>query len=1249
MSTEVIENKIIELIKKRARIHQVKILLLCICIALPSSLVLMTLDYYFIFGEVVRSSNFAGICLLSLLIAFIVYLKQIKPYTERQALKELEEHPDNNSGQLLRTAMEYKDKDPAIFKELIYNARQELHTLELPKIQNYSLLKKLFIYSAIVLISMLLILSLVPQSSTALERFIIPAKTNSYTKIEFTEKPIQFEKGEFVHIKAKLSGRSVEQAFIKVQNSKQEKWQSFEIQPQDNELIISLPSQKSDFTFYIEAGDGQTLPHKVQMVVPVKIKSFTAKVTPPNYTSLKKKTVNTSHFSVLEGSTVKWTFESSELAEKATLQLAKKSFPVTINNSLISTELTLSEPGHYKYFLTGQGKNGLGIKKKEFSVEVIKDKAPSIKITKPNTGFKTRSDDEFDVAYKATDDYGVKESGLVFIFDKTKDTLIEKIYEAKDKIDVSESIKLYLEKYPINIKSNISLLAYVIDSKGQKRFSETLFIDVQQYKIYTHRPKDEDPSGGMPGGSPDALMTLNEIIDLQRKNLSVFNRFTEREFDNKSEKKILDGQQTVIKELVQAKSNPEMAGTILPEEHAIIDLAVSHAKKSNELISSNKDLSHSSSSECLTELMRLKKQLEKRMKNPDQSQPSESSKGGDQPFSPDQFLERLKDLQAETQDFSERLVKVIPTRPSPLLPHKAKETLTRLHDEAGEIDEMLIAHPYKTATLRNRMDKAVEELHAALESENSKDAMIELQKANYSLFELIEILKNLDAKKLPQAIQQMALSARDLANQIDNKQWTLQSLSQDQSSSLFLNDLLETYFTSDATKGVKVRHSLNEIYNLHQVNEYNDEAQLWRSLAESQQDQKVKERREIQQAKVHKLAEDLEKLRMKLLESKLEQLSRLKDKLEDIQKSGSTGSDPKQDSEKLKDKLSQMDLQKLLNKGQKLQEDMQGDQDDELEKGQEDAVRDSVRGLSKEISKALDSKNLSLEQKEAVLKALKEAGLQEALAPSSGQQTTGKAMKELNKDGVFAAKESLAQFNSSIDKMIDKLHEGSQKRPDPNGNEEMDAQKKDPQGQNKEMNAQKEDEQKNQDSHQASSSTEECENPGGNQGSKGQGSSEQNSSAKEQSTIKGQAKNVKSAAVGLIKDAQASTKGQVSQQNIENKGQHSQSSQSSALADSHYTKLHEHIHIFDHLDIVEEIQGLQDAKLSDLSERYANELKLSGEPSDETLQNIQKRLKIIIDKLVDSNYQSEEEIHIPLKYKRFVEKYFQRLSDDLGE
>ncbi|TKG93800.1 hypothetical protein EYV94_16280 [Puteibacter caeruleilacunae] len=679
-------------------------------------------------------------------IAILLWQLWLRPrnrYTTRDAIVELEQQYGDDS-QLIQTAHQIEHNNTAFNKEMekkvVLSAKSLLGLNEgytpspFRKYHRYvKILKRLSIVFLILFISN-------RSMRVGMSRILYPPTQMHYTQITLIG-PQQISLGEPVKIEVLTRGRKTNEAWLYLSKN-DDQWEKVQLKKQNSRLYnIHLTDMERSFKYFVKAGDGKTFLHSVHVVAPPMIDTIWAKVTYPTYMQKKCDTLSGGKLKAYLGSQIDLHVQISQKMKEAFISFPNgTNKPLHINKNKLNISFNVRDTTAGSYAIYGTDYKGMLLKKQKFTMEILPDKLPTVKIVDPSKDIQVTPITEVPIKIYAYDDLGLSEIGLTARIGKEEHQIAH--FTMKDSIvlDQTKIAKLLLEKYPINLKTNVRVFAWAKDrNPNQKRRAVSIMrgIDIRQYRLRYALP--EESEGGMPmQASSQQIMKLEQMIQVQRNVLSKTfkyseegGKFTERERFVKIEKD-LSNQATDLYGKLQRK-NPN-AGA-LKEAAQKLTSAASHLQANNlkEAVT-DEDL-------ALCDMMQLRDELLKVLnKKKSGSCSCENSCDALTELALD--VDKLIEQEEKTRKLHQQHV----NNPDN---DKFLATLALQRKclvDAGELNAMLEIHPDGTPLNMTRMKETIgtmEQCKKLLEAD--KNALDELDDAIFQLKELSIHLRGLDS------------------------------------------------------------------------------------------------------------------------------------------------------------------------------------------------------------------------------------------------------------------------------------------------------------------------------------------------------------------------------------------------------------------------------------------------------------------------------------------------------------------------
>ena len=308
---------------------------------------------------------------------------------------------------------------PAMLNRLIEET-ETLHQHADPKpIVSYRLFK--FPLTCLAVATLVLLAMCVwdaPRTFVQIGRFCAPWANLSTTKITVVEADQVVARHEPIKLTASLSGRPVDEVEFFSKNIDGSDSSTTRLWPsaKDNS-VASLRQSKAieSFDYQFRAGDGQTHWHRVTVADRPKIEDLTMRIVPPEYTGKSPQTFLRlpKKLRIVTGSRLEVSVKPKVDVRTARLVMGENDWlPLTpSSDGTYDGNLLLTLPVNFKVQLTEL--HGLvNHRPPHCHLQVVDDEAPKVHILKPTKTAVLLPDEELDIHFKATDDFGIQEMAL---------------------------------------------------------------------------------------------------------------------------------------------------------------------------------------------------------------------------------------------------------------------------------------------------------------------------------------------------------------------------------------------------------------------------------------------------------------------------------------------------------------------------------------------------------------------------------------------------------------------------------------------------------------------------------------------------------------------------------------------------------------------------------------------------------------------------------------------------------------------
>lgn len=250
---------------------------------------------------------------------------------------------------------------------------------------------------------------------------------------------------------------------------------------------------QKDVVFYMEAGSVRSLNHTLSVINTPRIKGISLDLEYPNYTKNKNKTIGSpSNVIVPEGTKIQWNV-SSENTGSVDFILDNKRIPFVKKKDLF--EYTKKTKKSFRYQISSSNPNIKDYEKLGFSVTVVKDELPSIRV---ESNIDSVSLEPVYFIGQISDDYGLKKLQLVYTVEGnpaskkthpiaiTKDNLQSFTYDFPEGLNLKEGVgyELYFEVYDndgVNGSKMSQSKTFTYRVKTKEEVEEKLLEDQKDY------------------------------------------------------------------------------------------------------------------------------------------------------------------------------------------------------------------------------------------------------------------------------------------------------------------------------------------------------------------------------------------------------------------------------------------------------------------------------------------------------------------------------------------------------------------------------------------------------------------------------------------------------------------------------------------------------------------------------------------------------------------------------------------------
>lgn len=742
-----------------------------LCMSVWMTLALM--DRWQVWSNATRSGLVIAVGLLLAWIAWRRWRTARSQFAMERVIADVEaSSPD--SGQQLRTAHEMAshtaktNEEHWLWSRLMESAHRQVRAMNMDQfVPKRDMVRWVSVGGAAVVV-LIIAAMLSAEFRLALRRVAMPLAAPTYTMVTWKSAPAVFDDLHPARLAVTVSGRAVPPR-LEVREKGAATWQTRALtvllDGQTFDAVVSALTH--DFEARVLAGDGETSIRLVRYRPIPPLEETKLVLHYPGYTGRESEEREGGDVSVVEGSTVDWSFKFNTAPGHVEWKLASgtstpQSIPLQSDGATLKA--TWKVPlGKFAGVLTLFDTDGSTLDSWKYEVVGLADKLPIVELLEPAKDTKATCVTELPVRIRARDDFGVAEVGLIMEAAGKTIWTLEKVIDAKNERDVFEMTRAMLETIPLTINDNIKLYAYALDHKprgGPRSVSALRAIDIRDFRRLERLGKGGDKP---PPVNPLNLAKLEKLIKLERVVVSECHVTNEEAQEEMAENIPTKCKDTAVKQAEVFTKTGELVEFWKTEPGISRDdqvlLGTAHTQMgetSKHLARSLTEQALASSDRALGSLLQLRRHMMRifgegscSCENQDEAEPPKP-------------LEELA-REAERLANEEQTVQTQLTPPS----QKVELATTRRQQEvalsdAGELFAAIITHPKKhemmeklMATSERQMRKADEHVH----SKEPASAMPSLTDAERNLRDLADFIRALDQQKQAEALQKMASKA----------------------------------------------------------------------------------------------------------------------------------------------------------------------------------------------------------------------------------------------------------------------------------------------------------------------------------------------------------------------------------------------------------------------------------------------------------------------------------------------------------
>jgi len=354
------------------------------------------------------------------------WISQLKDYNPKKIALDVEaENPELMSS--LSSYTDFKEHEgstasPELLEAMRAFAIQQSSKIKFSDVIDFSQLKKLFRYAAIVLLISGALSFQWSEHFKALFKRMAGIETTypAQTKMTQISGDMLIPSGGVADIKISAEGVIPELAVLYMRPADESSdWQEMPMDKLENGFTFmrQIDAPDKEMTYYITMGDFRSEYYTISVVKAPRIVKTAVEITFPEYLDRSKDVSDQLNLEVPEGSVINWNLVSDKKISKLTVLSGDKSFDAKISadGKKISFSKTATKTFPYTFSWTeaGSGKS-FSFEDVEYNVKVIKDALPRIAFVGRAPNGPATINKTVAFRWKAQDDNGLKTLHLVY-------------------------------------------------------------------------------------------------------------------------------------------------------------------------------------------------------------------------------------------------------------------------------------------------------------------------------------------------------------------------------------------------------------------------------------------------------------------------------------------------------------------------------------------------------------------------------------------------------------------------------------------------------------------------------------------------------------------------------------------------------------------------------------------------------------------------------------------------------------------
>ena len=490
--------------------------------------------------------------------------------SDEQVALYLEEHEPTLDSAIL-SAMEASERpgdwSPELIRRLVENAIERVHEIrEGERIERESMRRYLLVASAVAVGAVALFTFGPAYFRHAVSAiFVISRDVEAAAPYRIDVKPgdATVAKGADQMISATLSGFDAADAAILIRKGSASAFERVPMVKAENGSYEGMLFDLAEpLEYVIEAAGVRSTPHKLNVVELPYAKKIDLEYTYPSYTGLEpRKIEDGGDIAVLKGTSVKLTITPTMASKGGQVVLGEKeTVPLAVNaDGTLSASFTAQHDGFYRVELDSPGGERLTASP-QFTVDLLNDLAPTVKLSKPGRDTDATPVEEFFVEARADDDYAVKNLQLVYAVNGGPEKVIPLFSGARTTNEVTAGHTFFMEELGVKAGDSVSYFARATDNDAVNGAKQTSS-DIYFLRI---RPFDKNfkPAASMSGGGGGGGGGGQEVGALSQQQRQIISGTFNIQRDRKTMTAAKFREGVVVLTLAQSKLRDQVNGLV---------------------------------------------------------------------------------------------------------------------------------------------------------------------------------------------------------------------------------------------------------------------------------------------------------------------------------------------------------------------------------------------------------------------------------------------------------------------------------------------------------------------------------------------------------------------------------------------------------------------------------------------------------------------------------------------------------------